>query len=406
LNILIIGAGAAGYFGAIRAKEVFPEHDVTIIEAAARPLRKVAISGGGRCNVTHHQFDPALLTKSYPRGQKELRGIFARFQPKDTIDWFESKGVALKTEADGRMFPTTDRSATIISCLQDTAASLGVVVRLGERVEQLEFKDKKFLSTSSARGIETWDRILLATGSAREIHASIAQLGHKITELAPSLFTFKVSDPRIDGLAGLSFPLVSLELKIADKLFKQEGPLLLTHWGLSGPAVLKLSAWAARELATHKYHALLEVNFLPKSAKSFLENQLHSFRTNCARKKITSMNLENIPSRFWQRLVQASEVDSEKVCAELSNNEIERILNEIQKAKFTVDGKGEFKDEFVTCGGVDLAEVDMRRLESKLVPGLFFAGELLDVDGITGGFNFQNAWSTAWVAGTHIGLEK
>ena len=361
-SVLVVGAGPAGYFAAIRAKEISPAHQVTLIEAGDRPLRKVKISGGGRCNVTHACFDEAELVKRYPRGSRELRGPFSRFQPKDTVEWFESRGVKLKTEPDGRMFPVSDSSQAIIDCLERERKRHGVELKTNTKLVNVRKSVRNgFVTTLTNNGIESeqsFDSLVLTTGSSDSGYRLVKQLGHTITPTAPSLFTFNVSDPLIEELSGVSVKDVGLILKVdGAKPFKERGPLLITHWGLSGPAVIRLSAWAARELAAANYNAELIVDWNPGN-----------FDTSA------------LPRRLEARLVESKRAR--------------------RRTSFAVNGKGVFKEEFVTCGGVSLKEVDFRTMESKLVPGLFLAGEILDIDGITGGYNFQSAWTCGWIAGS------
>ena len=401
MKVCVIGGGAAGFFGAIAAAEA--GHDVTILEASDQVLAKVRISGGGRCNVTHHCFEPAELVNSYPRGGKALRGPFSRFQPEDTVAWFATRGVKLKAESDGRMFPTTDDSATIVECLIGTANELGVHVRRRCAAVSITHQDDRFQLDLKTGEELTVDRILMATGGTRAGHALAAELGHRIVPPVPSLFTFKVSDPRIEDLQGVSTD-VHCQLVVDSAKFRQTGPLLITHWGMSGPAVLKLSAWAARELHRTQYRATLHVNWLDGTSPDEARATLLDFKSANPRKAVDSERPwpDQLPRRLWKSLVDQSVGKQPTRWAELSKKSLQRLVSELVAGQYTVDGKGVFKEEFVTCGGVDLKEVDFRTMESRLCPGLFFAGELLDVDGITGGFNFQNAWSTAWIAGTSM----
>ncbi len=435
MNIAIIGGGAAGFFAAIRVAEQYPGNKVVIFEATQQPLEKVLVSGGGRCNVTHNCFDPAELVKHYPRGHKELRGAFSRFQPRDTIDWFESRGVKLKAESDGRIFPTTDDSHTIANCLIDAAKSLGVEIRLGARVKEirrtgtettfrqahgevvppiskvggrppgLPLPTPSFEIECHGRQPEPFDRVVLATGSAHQGYRFAESLGHTIVAPVPSLFTFKIGDKRLDGLAGVSFDNVHLTLttESGDKL-EQSGPLLITHWGLSGPAVLKLSAWGARVLHECNYHATLTVNYLPSMTAEQMYDRLLEYRDRNPKKHIATEQALPIQLRFWKRIVEMSGVFDETIWSQITKEEMRRIVEEFSQGRYAVRGKGIFKEEFVTCGGVDLKEVDFKFMQSKVCPGLYFAGEVLDIDGVTGGFNFQSAWTTGWIAGSHIGL--
>ena len=401
VKVCVIGGGAAGFFGAIAAAEA--GHDVIILEAGDQVLAKVRISGGGRCNVTHHCFEPAELVNSYPRGGKALRGPLSRFQPADTVEWFESRGVALKTESDGRMFPTTDDSTTIVDCLTEAATNAGVQVRTGSKVGQLTREGNHFLVGLKAGEELMAERVLLATGGTRAGHALAAELGHHIEPPVPSLFTFKITDERLDGLQGLSAD-VHCQLVIDAARFRQTGPLLITHWGLSGPAVLKLSAWAARELHDSHYRGTLRVNWLGNVTAETARAMLLECKSSHPRKTIDSERPwpDQLPRRLWKSLVDQSVGSEPTRWAELPKKGLQRLVGQLVGSEFQVNGKGVFKEEFVTCGGIDLKEVDFRSMESRVCAGLHFAGEILDIDGITGGFNFQNAWTTGWIAGTSM----
>ncbi len=403
MRIAVVGGGAAGFFGALAAASRNPSAKIELFEAALQPLRKVKISGGGRCNVTHHCFDLPELVKGYPRGAKELLGPFTRFGPRETVEWFQKQGVWLKTEGDGRMFPVTDQSQTVVDCLVNAARAAGVQLRLGAKVKNIS------ASSSSAPQFEIeladgsrdrFDRALLATGGSPPGYRFASALGHSIVPCVPSLFTFNVSDLRIEGLSGISFEKVGLVLSDGQsKDLKQAGPLLFTHWGLSGPAVLKLSAWGARMLESCKYHATLTINFLPDYKAEKVRQELLFFKTKNGRKRVQTEKLFGIPARYWSRLVQAAGISEDTAWTNVSNKALSALVSELTAARFAVSGKGIFKEEFVTCGGVSLKEVDFKTMQSKIVPGLYLAGEILDIDGITGGFNFQSAWTTGWIAG-------
>jgi predicted Rossmann fold flavoprotein len=397
VRIAIVGGGAAGFFGALAAAARQPGASITILEASRQPLQKVRISGGGRCNVTHHCFEPRELVKGYPRGSRELVGPFTRFGPRETVDWFQARGVPLKAEADGRMFPVTDQSATVVDCLLAAARQARIELRVGANVKTVSPQ----LEIESAGGVrETFDRVLLATGGSPSGYRCAAALGHAIVPCVPSLFTFTIDDPRLTGLAGVSFD--DVEVGIADgrsKILTQRGPLLITHWGLSGPAVLRLSAWGARKLAEDRYHATLAINFLPGRKVHDIQRELAAFRTAHASKRLQSVNPFGMPSRYWTRLVEHAGLAGDRPWGRASTKAVGTLVGALTDARFQITGKGVFKEEFVTSGGVSLKEVDFRTMQSKLVPGLFFAGEVLDIDGITGGFNFQSAWTTGWIAG-------
>ena len=404
-DVLIIGGGAAGYFAAITCAEANPALNVALLEATGRPLTKVKISGGGRCNVTHNCMDPVELCKNYPRGHKELRQVFHKFNVVDTIDWFKKRGVKLRAEADGRMFATTNKSQTIIDCLSTAITDARVNLLKGHLVKAVTREDEHFTVYLAKQSPITCKKLLLATGSAPIGHKIASSMGHKIIPIVPSLFTFTIDDKRLEGLAGLSIEHVTAKLcfKNSKKKYNQFGPLLVTHWGLSGPCILKLSAWAARELAEHQYHAQLELNLLPELSKAQVSSALIELKTNHSKKSFSKcLPFPQIPKRLWLKLIESLNIPADLSCAHLSNKQIEAVSNALLRLSFEVSAKGEYKDEFVSCGGIDLKEVDTKTLESKVVKGLFFAGEILNVDGVTGGFNFQNAWSTAWIAGNHI----
>ena len=381
--------------GAIRAAELGAS--AILLEATGTPLQKVRISGGGRCNVTNATFDPAAFVTRYPRGAKELRGVLARFGARETMAWFEERGVTLKVEPDGRVFPTTDDSETICQCLLREAEKLGVEVRTHATVTtatpdlRLGLKDGSQLDAAA---------LLIASGSNPQGFALARSMGHTIVPGVPSLFTFEVQDARLEGLAGVSVPRVRARAIVGGRTFEQEGPLLVTHWGLSAHAVLRLSAWAAREFHEAKYRAQLVVDFLPDVKEDALRAAADAMRASHPRGTIGAHPLMDfVPRRLWERLVVAAGGDVEMRWAEVPKRGVNQLVEQLKRATFEITGKGPFREEFVTAGGVARGEVDWRTMESKLVPGLHFAGEALDVDALTGGFNLQNAWSTGWVAG-------
>lgn len=401
-DVIVAGGGPAGFFAAIRCAEINPDLRVLILEKASQTLGKVLISGGGRCNVTHACFDPAELITYYPRGGMALRGAFTRFQPADTVKWFEEHGVKLKTEADNRMFPATDSSETIANCLREAAKNAGVRVHLGTSLLNVEKNPQggfrlEVMKEAKVLPIQT-DKLLIATGSDAKTREIVRSLGHSIEEAVPSLFTFNVKDPRIAGLAGVSVDNVTLSI---DSL-SQSGPMLITHWGLSGPAVLRLSAWGARILFGRKYRSFLTVNWLgdyrPDSAFEVLQRS-KDWHENAGRKVGAQPAFSQIPIRLWKQLTQFI---GDKNWGDVSKVELRKLAGELTAGEFTIEGKGQFKDEFVTCGGVNLNEVDFKSMQSRIVKGLFFAGEVLDIDGITGGFNFQSSWTTGWLAGNAL----
>jgi predicted Rossmann fold flavoprotein len=415
LKVIVIGGGAAGYFGAIACAKEYPHTQVTLLEAG-KPLAKVRVSGGGRCNVTHACFDANLLVQNYPRGGTALKGAFSRFQPQHTVTWFQSRGVQLKTEADGRMFPITDDSATIVQCLEESAAASGVDVRTRALVNSVirqpvharsafatdsDSDEWEFVVQLQSGEFLIGDRLLLATGSNPLGYAIAHSLGHEIIDPVPSLFTFNVPDPRLMGLAGVSVELA--KIKISDAKLEQSGALLITHWGLSGPAVLKLSAWGARVLHDRDYASNIQVNWLPAFSPEEVRSQLQAAKSSQGQKIIHSNCPLAVPKRLWQSLLTAIGVDATKRWADLSKIHLNHLVTELTQGSYAIAGKGVFKEEFVTCGGVNLKEINFKTMESRWCSGLYFAGEILDIDGITGGFNFQSAWTTGWLAGQAMG---
>jgi len=399
-SVIVIGGGAAGYFAAIAcAEKLGPAGDVTLYEATAHPLAKVRVSGGGRCNVTHACFEPRDLVKNYPRGGRELIGAFHRFQPRDTVAWFAERGVETKTEADGRMFPVTDDSATIVDCLTRAAEQAGVRLVTSLGVRKVEAVGSTFWVTlTDGTGVRC-DRLLIATGGNRSSAGfMIAEaLGHTIEPLVPSLFTFHIDDARLIGLSGVSVE--SAIVSVPGTKLRQDGPLLITHWGLSGPAVLKLSSWGARDLAARNYEFSLAVNFAPPHTRESLLRELTGVREKHARKQIATWSPLSMPQRLWERFVASAGIAPTTQWTSVANAALGALAQQITVCEFKVVGKSTFKEEFVTCGGVRLSEVDFRTMQSRVCPGLYFAGEVLDIDGVTGGFNFQSAWTTGWIAG-------
>lgn len=401
LQIIVIGGGAAGFFGAIAAAKTYPQHQVILLEAGREPLAKVRVSGGGRCNVTHACFEPAILVQHYPRGGKALRGAFSRFQPRDTIQWFSQYDVELKTESDGRMFPITDNSETIIDCLMYAAEDVGVQLYKGTPVVTVKRVETHFEVILKSGEKFQADRVLLATGSNPLGYKWARELGHTIETPVPSLFTFNIKDERLQDLAGVSANNVIVRLPEAK--LEQTGPLLITHWGVSGPGVLKLSAWGARFLSDCHYKTPLLINWLPQYKPDKLKELLLIVKSQLGRKVISSNCPVPIPRRLWEKLVSYIGIDEEKHWAEMTNQSLNQLIQELTNGQYKITGKGVFKEEFVTCGGIKLKEVDFKTMESRLTPGLYFAGEILDIDGVTGGFNFQSAWTTSWLAGQAIG---
>jgi predicted Rossmann fold flavoprotein len=398
-RVLVVGGGAAGFFAAIACAEANPSAHVALYEATAHPLAKVRVSGGGRCNVTHACPEPRELVKRYPRGGRELLGPFHRFGPRDTIAWFAARAVELKTESDGRMFPVTDDSGTIVDCLRRAADQAGVKVFTAMGVRRMEKDGDVFHVEFTDNSVGDFDRVLLATGGNKSSVGSLVaqELGHTIELPVSSLFTFHIDDVRIRGLEGLSVPAAGTAVK-GGKL-KESGGLLITHWGMSGPAILKLSAWGARDLAERDYKFTLVVSWADGRTTAQAMETLVAARLANLKKQIATWNPFALPSRLWERLIVAAGITPETVWTSVSNNALQALAAQVGAAEFMVEGKSLNKDEFVTCGGVRLREVDFKTMESRVCPGLHFAGELLDIDGITGGFNFQAAWTTGWLAG-------
>jgi hypothetical protein len=396
-DVIVIGGGAAGVFAALAVKEQEPNAHVLILEKSQNLLSKVRISGGGRCNVTHSCFDPKILVQNYPRGSKELLGPFHYFQPKDTVEWFTSRGVPLKTESDGRIFPCSDSSSSIIDCLLKEARKLHVVIHTKQTVERIE-KGPDFFSISYTTGETVRSKhLLLATGSHPQGFEWAKSFGHTIQDPIPSLFTVTIPGFALKDLAGISVEKASASL--AESSLTQTGPLLITHWGFSGPAILKLSAWGARTFHERKYQTDVFIDWLPDLSKDQILEILQTLRKNSPHQTIGAKNPFDLPKNLWKRLLELSEIDGSKRCSDISNENHSKLGKRLKADRYSVGGKSTHKEEFVTCGGVLLAEIDSKTMESRLCKGLFFAGEILNVDAVTGGFNFQNAWTTGWLAG-------
>lgn len=403
---IIIGGGAAGFFAAVACAEANPLQRVIILEKTSNVLGKVKISGGGRCNVTHACFNPDDLVEFYPRGKKELLGAFYRFAAADTMEWFSDRGVELKVEDDNRVFPETDDSQTIIDCLTEFAERSGVQVRTNSGVESIEKEGDKWLVKMESKDVLEADSVLVATGGSKKMWDSLKKLGHKIVEPVPSLFTFNIKDPRISGLAGVSVPHVELSLPAFD--LEAEGPLLVTHWGLSGPAILRLSAWGARHLHDTSYRFILNVNFVPQLDEETLLDVLNDFRKDPdqQRKRVHSNAMFSLPLRLWKSICTASKIPETATWSDVGKPALRKFVTQLNKAEFVVSGKSTFKDEFVTAGGIDLSQIDFRTFSSRLHDNLYMAGEVLDIDAITGGFNFQAAWTGGWIAGHAMAGEE
>jgi predicted Rossmann fold flavoprotein len=399
-RVVIAGGGAAGFFAAIACAEASPATRVTILEKGPQFLAKVRISGGGRCNVTHACYDPRDLVGHYPRGGSALRGPFERFQPRDTVAWFEGRGVRLKTEEDGRMFPATDSSQTIISCLVEAARAAGVEMIPNCGVERAARKGgREFeLTLSGGRSLDC-DNLMLATGGCRTVHVGdlATALGHTVEPPVPSLFSFHLRDSWFAELSGISLGCV--EVAVPSARLREAGPIVITHQGVSGPAVLRLSAWGARRLHSVGYHFTLRINWIPAVEVERLVVEMEARRSSHSAKLIVNTPLAGLPARLWERLVLQSGITRDTRWAALSRAAQHQLVQQLRSTEVLATGKSLNKDEFVTCGGVRLNEVNFKTMESRICPGLYFGGELLDIDGLTGGFNFQAAWTTGWIAG-------
>jgi predicted Rossmann fold flavoprotein len=397
---VIVGGGAAGFFAAITCAESQAGAEIVLLERGPEFLTKVRISGGGRCNVTHACFDPRELAERFPRGGKALIGAFERFQPRDTIAWFEARGVRLKVEADGRVFPTSDDSRTIMDCLIRAASQGGVQSRLQSTVEKVNRQPGGgFRLTITGQENVNCERLLLATGGCRAAAAGqiAVSLGHTLETPVPSLFTFQMTVPWLHELAGVTIQDVAVS--VPGTRLRERGPLLVTHWGLSGPVILRMSAWGARVLHRLGYRFELQVNWLPNSDAESIGSTLCQLRDRQPARFVVRTPLPTLPGRLWEQLVLASGIARETRWAELSRTAVHGLVQQLICTRLPVTGKSLNKDEFVTCGGVRLAEIDFQNMESRKCAGLYFAGELLDIDGVTGGFNFQAAWTTGWIAG-------
>ncbi|WNM19949.1 BaiN/RdsA family NAD(P)/FAD-dependent oxidoreductase [Flavobacterium capsici] len=398
-DILVIGGGAAGFFTAINLVEKNPQLNVAILERGKNVLEKVRISGGGRCNVTHACFVPNELVKFYPRGEKELRGPFHQFCSGDTIEWFEKHCVELKIEDDGRMFPVSDSSQTIIDCFLSATQKLGIDVLTSQSVQSV-YKGDGYWKVETNHESYSCQRLVMTTGSNPKVWDMLQNLGHSIVPPVPSLFTFNIKDKRIKDLMGLS----SLaQVKVKNSKLEATGPLLITHWGMSGPGILRLSAWGAILLAEKNYQFAILVNWLPDTTTEEAIDQLKELKLEHAKKVISKKSPFDMPNRLWESLVLAAGISEETKWADLSKNQLHQLANQLTTGEFQVNGKSTFKEEFVTAGGIDLKEINFKTMESKLHEGLFFAGEIVNIDAITGGFNFQNAWTSGYIVANSLG---
>jgi hypothetical protein len=397
-DIIVVGGGAAGFFTAINIAEQNPKLKIAILERGKNVLEKVRISGGGRCNVTHACFVPNDLVKFYPRGEKELRGPFHQFCSGDTIEWFEKRGVELKIEDDGRMFPISDSSQTIIDCFLSLTQKLKIEVLTGQSVQSL-FHGENYWKVETNHETFSCQKLVMTTGSNPKIWELLAAMNHTIVPPVPSLFTFNVKDARIKDLMGVS---AFATVKVKDAKLEASGPLLITHWGMSGPGILRLSAWGARILAEKNYQFVLEVNWLNDITFEEAMETLKELKQEHAKKVVSKKSPFDFPNRLWESLVLASGIGNETKWADLSKKQLTDLADQLTNGQFQVNGKSTFKEEFVTAGGIDLREINFKTMQSKLHENLFFAGEIVNIDAITGGFNFQNAWTSGFIVANAI----
>ncbi len=399
-NVIIIGGGAAGFFTAINTAENFPDLSVAILERTSNVLSKVKISGGGRCNVTHAEFIPKDLTTNYPRGERELLGPFHTFMTGDTMEWFDKRGVELKIEEDGRMFPVSNSSQTIIDCFTNETDRLGVEVLTNQVVVDFNPQDEQWLvKTKTAEFI--CDKLVVATGSSAKTWSKLKDLDLAVVNPVPSLFTFNCKDQRLQDIPGVVVKNVSVKVK--GESLESSGPILVTHWGLSAPSILKLSAFGAIALAERDYKFDIVVNFIQQSLEETLQD-LKGLKQELNKKTVLKFAQFDVPKRLWYKLVEASDINDQTRWADLNKQQLEALAKQLTEAVFSINGKSTFKDEFVTAGGLDLKELNFKTYQSKKYKHLFFAGEVINVDAVTGGFNFQNAWTSGYIVAQHIGL--
>lgn len=402
-DVIIVGGGAAGFFTAINAAEKNPQLKIIILERGKEVLTKVKISGGGRCNVTHAEFLPKDLCQNYPRGEKELLGPFHTFMTGDTIDWFQKRNVSLKIEDDGRMFPVSDSSQTIIDCFLSEAQRLGVEILMNQPVKSI-WKDGNCFKVATASEELSCNKLVIASGSNPKVWNMLEKLGHSIVAPVPSLFTFNIKDTRIDDLAGISSYAHIKVLSSPDKNFtlENEGPLLITHWGMSGPGILKLSAWGARIFESVNYKFDIQVNWVPGASEAEIFDELKNLKIELGKQTLLKYPQFHLPKRLWRNLLLASGISETMTWADATRENLQNIANQLTSALFKVDGKSTFKEEFVTAGGVDLKEVNFKTFESRKISNLYFAGEVLNIDAVTGGFNFQNAWTSGYIVAKNL----
>jgi len=401
-DLVVVGGGAAGFFGAIQVAALDSTMRILIIEKTSKLLSKVKISGGGRCNVTHYCFESSKLARHYPRGEKQLKQLFRKFQAQDAVEWFATRGVSLKSEEDGRMFPTSDNSQTIIECFFKETSKHNIQIELNRSViEIVQIKQRFEINCQHGERYQA-KKVLIAIGGSANSQAYrwIEMLGHTIASPIPSLFTFNDSQKEFKDLMGVSVS--NAQVKIAGTKFSESGPVLITHWGLSGPAVIKLSAWAAEYLHNNQYQFTALVSWIGPVNEDEIRAQFNDYKKQRGKQKVISNTLFDLPSRLWQRVCELASIDEQKIWSELPQKNINRLIEFLIRCPFSIKGKTTFKEEFVTCGGVELSEINPETMESKKVKDVFFAGEVLHIDGETGGFNFQAAWTTAFIAANGI----
>lgn len=399
MKVAIIGGGAAGYFSAFSVKKHHPNAEVILYEKTSKSLSKVKVSGGGRCNVTHHCFDIAQLVKHYPRGSRFLKKAFHFFGPTDTIEWFKSRGVSLKIEEDNRMFPTTDSSQTIIDCFNEEVEKLGIQVKFRSTIHALvPLKDSIKLDFGEGN-VKEFNKVIVATGGSPKLEGLkwLQALGHRVEPPVPSLFTFNMPTEKIKELMGLVAPNASVKVQ-GSKLIAT-GPVLITHWGMSGPGILKLSSFGARDLAQLNYNFKIQINWVNATNEDQFRMKFAELLSSHPKAGIQQTKIDGVPKRLWHFILKDLGIDLAKPSAELSKKDKNRLINALLNAEYQVSGKTTFKEEFVTCGGVSLSDINPKTMESRVVPNLYFAGEVMDIDGVTGGFNFQAAWTTGYIAG-------
>jgi len=399
VRIIVVGGGAAGFFAAVNIAEKHPESEITILEKTSKLLSKVKVSGGGRCNVTNGRSNPSELVQFYPRGGKKLYSVFKTFSSNNMIEWLAERGVETHVEDDLRVFPSSNSSQTIIDCFVNESYRLGIKIQTNTSVKAIYYRTDYWVVLTSEGELEA-DKVIFTTGSSNQSLRILTDLGLKQTPLAPSLFTFNIKDERIEDLPGVSFP--EVKVRVVKSKLEETGPLLITHWGLSGPAVLKLSSWGALELKDLGYKFQILINFLPHLNQEEVRKTLQDLRTIHPKKLIKNQIPFDLPRRFWERLCSLTDVAEEQTCAEISKKQVNKLTEELSQGLYTVNGKSTFKDEFVTCGGIELGEIDLKTFECNRFSGLYLAGEVLDIDAITGGFNFQACWSAGWLISEHI----